>query len=304
MATTPENQEPEIVEDAVPAPESAAGTEDLSAEDEAHAALLKDLVEAVDTGDTDAAAALVEPVHSADLAEVIEVMDEHHRVALTEMIRSDLDPEVLSELEGAALDQVMGVLGPVEIADAVTQLETDDAVEVLEELDAEEQKEVLEQVPGEERLAIVEGLAYPEDSAGRMMQRELIAVPPFWTVGQTLDHIQSEDELPKDFWEIFVVDAAHNPIGTMPLSWVMRAKRDQKMSEIMMEEQTLIPVAGFVLFLQGVAETIRCIICIRDGAWPDRLHDVEETETVILHKLESGVTAVEGVDPEAKEGSQ
>ena len=246
MTTTPENPELETTEATVAevAPQDRrAETEDLSAEDEAQTALLRDIVEAVD-GDREARVrALVEPLHSADLADLIGLMDAHHRIALVEMLRTDLDPEVLTELEGAALEQVIGVLEPTEIAEAMCKLETDDAVEVLQELDKRQRQEVLERVPGEERIAIEEGLAYPEDSAGRLMQRELIAVPPYWSVGQTLEYLREQDDLPNDFWEIFVVDPHHKPVGTMPLSWVMRAKSEQMMSEIMTSEQTLIPVA-------------------------------------------------------------
>jgi magnesium transporter len=243
MTTTPEELEPETAETEISPQDASAATEDLSAEDEAHEALLRDIVEAVDNGREARVRALVQPLHSADLADLIGLMDAHHRVALVEILRADLDPEVLSELEGAAFDQVIGVLEPGEIASAICKLETDDAVDVLEELDEIEQQQVLEQVPGEERVAIEEGLAYPEDSAGRLMQHDLVAVPPFWSVGQTLEYMQEQEDLPNDFWEIFVVDPHHKPIGTMPLSWAMRAKSDQKMSDIMTNEQTLIPVA-------------------------------------------------------------
>ena len=244
MTTTPENLEPEIGEDEVARPDTPpAETEDLSAEEEAQTALLRDIVEAIDGGREARLRTLVESLHSADLADLIGLMDAHHRIALVEMLRADLDPEVLTELEGAALEQVIGVLEPGEIAEAVCKLEIDDAVDVLEELEASERQQVLEQVPGEERMAIEAGLAYPEDSAGRLMQRDLIAVPPFWSVGQTLEYLQKEDDLPNDFWEIFVVDPHYKPIGTMPLSWVMRATSEQKMSDLMTSEQTLIPVA-------------------------------------------------------------
>ena len=242
MTTTPENLPPETVEAEVSPHDTRAQTEDLSAVDEAQTALLHDLVEALDGGREARVGALVEPLHSADLADLIGLMDAHHRIALVEMLRTDLDPEVLCELEGAAFEQVIEVLEPAEIAEAVCKLETDDAVEVLQELDKREQLEVLGQVPGEERMAIEEGLAYPEDSAGRLMQRELIAVPPFWSVGQTLEYLREQTDLPNDFWEIFVVDPHHKPIGTMPLSWVMRAKSEQTMSDIMTHN-----LAGFAL---------------------------------------------------------
>ncbi|MEE8371104.1 MAG: magnesium transporter [Sphingomonadales bacterium] len=243
MSGTPEDQNSELPdrdrqENAGPGRELSASR---PAEEEGWTDLVRQLTEAVELADAERIHSLIEPLHSADLADVIGLMDAQHRTAFAGIAKDHLAPEVLSELEGGAFDQVIGVLEPAEIAGAVTRLETDDAVFVLEELDKTERQRVLENMPGEDRLAIEEALAYPEDSAGRMMQRQLVAVPPFWTVGQTLDYLRSGDDLPNDFWEIFVVDPHHRPIGTMPLSWAMRASTTQTMAEIMMVEQTLIP---------------------------------------------------------------
>src|SRR5690606_24058221 len=127
-------------------------------------------------------------------------------------------------------------------AAALTEMDSDDAVYLLEDMDEDEQRRILDQLPASERAALEQSLDYPEYSAGRLMQRELVAVPPYWDVGQTIDHLREADELPDEFYEIFVVDAAYKPMGTVPLSRVMRTKRPIKVSEIMETEQTLIPV--------------------------------------------------------------
>lgn len=202
----------------------------------------RETVEAIRDKDTARVRELVEPLHAADFADLIGLLRGSDRKVLAKLFKDEIDPEVLTELEGVARDEVLDAMEPGAVADAVSELETDDAIEILEEMDAEEQLEVLGKIDAEERVAIEEGLSYPEDSAGRLMQRELIAVPPFWTIGQTMDHLRSDEDLPENFWEIFIVDPHFKPVGTMPLSWAMRAKPATRMEELMMVEQTLIPV--------------------------------------------------------------
>lgn len=223
--------------------DSAEQTDEADrAEREAQAGLVRETVSALRAEDSEKVNDLVSDLHAADLADLIEQMDGPDRKAFGEAYREGLDPEVLSELEGQALEDLMSALNPGEIAAAVSQLETDDAVWVLEELDESDQKEILKKIRRTDRIPIEEGLGYPEESAGRLMQRDLVAVPNYWSVGQVIDYLREDDKLPDDFYEIFVVDPAHAPIGTMPLSHVMRAKRDQKVVDIMTTEQTLIPV--------------------------------------------------------------
>jgi len=205
--------------------------------------LVRECEDCIERGDQVRLLELARDLHSADLGALFELLDRQDRVDLAEAIKKELDPEVLTELEGEAFDDVVGVMEPKQLAEALTELDTNDAVYILEELDDEEaQQQVLKKVAAEERVAIEESLNYPEDSAGRLMQRELVAVPPGWTVGQTIDFMREESALPGQFYEIFVVDPRHRPVGTIPLSRLMQTKRPAKVSEIMNEEQALIPV--------------------------------------------------------------
>jgi len=205
--------------------------------------LVRECQDCIERGDQARLLELARELHSADLGALFELLDRQDRVDLAEAIKKELDPEVLTELEGEAFDDVVGVMEPKQLAEALTELDTDDAVYVLEELDdEEEQQKVLKKVAPEDRVAIEESLGYPEDSAGRLMQRELVAVPPAWTVGQTIDFMREESVLPDEFYEIFVVDPRHKPVGTVSLSRLMQTRRPVKVSEIMNEEQTLIPV--------------------------------------------------------------
>ncbi|MCH7630788.1 MAG: magnesium transporter [Proteobacteria bacterium] len=205
--------------------------------------LVRECENCIECGDKERLLELARELHAADLGALFELLNKEDRVDLAEAIKGVLAPEVLTELEGEAFDDVIGVLEPEELAEALGELDTDDAVQVLEEIeDEDEQREVLSRVAAEERVAIEESLRYPEDSAGRLMQRDLVAVPPNWTVGQTIDFMRREKDLPDEFYEIFVVNPKHQPIGTIPLSRMMQTRRPVRVSEIMTGEQTLIPV--------------------------------------------------------------
>jgi magnesium transporter len=186
---------------------------------------------------------LLAELHAADVADILEVLPPSKRRSLIELLGDQLDHEVLSEIEGEAQDDLYDQMPNEQIADAVTEMETDDAVYVIEELDDDDRKEVMGKLPADDRVAIEESLSYPEDSAGRLMQRELFSVPEFWTVGQTIDFLRSEDEdIPDDFYDVFVVDPKHRPVGTIPLSRIMRAHRPAVIGEIMDKDPYLIDV--------------------------------------------------------------
>ena len=213
-----------------------------TAEEALSPGFVRSVVDAVDRADVAQARELVLPLRAADLAELFELLRNDEREDLVRMLGTDLNPEVLSELDESVRDHVIELLDPKDIAAALTEMDSDDAVYLLEDMDEAEQRLILEQLPATERAALEQSLDYPEYSAGRLMQRELVAVPPFWDIGQTIDYLREADELPDEFYEIFVVDAAYKPVGTVPLSRVMRTKRPIKVSEIMETEQTLIPV--------------------------------------------------------------
>lgn len=220
----------------------------LAPGDQDHAALIgnRDFVDAVaealEAGDHDHLRALVEPLHAADMADLIGLLPPDDRALFVQALGVDFDPEVLTEMDEAVRDDVVDSLPAGELAAAVSQLDTDDAVYVLEDLDAEKRQEVLDVMPAEERVAVEEALSYPEDSAGRLMRRELVAVPQFWTIGQTIDFLRNREDLPEDFHEIFVVDPRFHLVGTVALNRILRSKRDALMQDILEEDQRRIPV--------------------------------------------------------------
>jgi magnesium transporter len=206
-------------------------------------AFVADVRDALSTNDTDRVLMLVEQLHPADLADLIELTPGPQRRALVAALGDRIDADLISELNDWVRDEVVEDLTAHELADVVTELDTDDAVAILEEMDSDQQQQVLRALPTEERVVIEEALTYPEDSAGRLMQRDLIAVPQFWTIGQVIDYLRTNQDLTTEFWEIYVVDPQHHPVGTMRLSWVLRAPRSVLVTDVMQRDQTLIPVA-------------------------------------------------------------
>lgn len=177
--------------------------------------------------------AAIKDVHPADIADLLEQLPAEGRKAFVELAGDELPPEILAELEEGVRDDVVDALEDSFLAEVVGDLDTDDAVYLLEDLGEERKQEVLDALPIADRVAIERSLDYPDYSAGRMMQRDLVAAPAFWTVGQTIDMMRARDDLPEDFYEIIVVDPSHRPIGTIGLARIMGAKRPATLDGLM-----------------------------------------------------------------------
>ncbi|WP_221792119.1 magnesium transporter [Aquisediminimonas sediminicola] len=191
---------------------------------------------------TDQVRERVEPLHPADIADLFELVPAEMRHPLAAALADLLDGDVLAEMNDYVREALIDALEPYQVAEIATQLDTDDAVAIIEDMEEGEQRAVLRALAPDDRAAIEEALSFPEESAGRLMQRELIAVPEHWTVGQVIDYLREHRELTTDFWEIFVTDPGHKPIGSCKLSWIMRTPRNILVSDVMQREQTLIPV--------------------------------------------------------------
>jgi magnesium transporter len=222
--------------------ESAPPESELDAEDRLKPEFVRSVLEAVEAGDAEAAHAKVAPLHPADIADLVELTPSEDRAALVAAIADLIDGDVLAEMNDWVREALIDALEPHQVADLAADLDTDDAVAIIEDMEEEDQRAVLRALDPDDRAAIEEALSYPEESAGRLMQRELIAVPEHWTVGDVLDYLRGHDDLTTDFWEIFVVDPAHHPVGTCQLSWILRSPRAVGMADVMKREQTLIPV--------------------------------------------------------------
>jgi len=227
-------------------PIAAAPLEDSASpvdeEDRLRPEFVDKVLDAVEAGDDDTARRLVEPLHPADVADLIELAARDEREGLVKALAGIVSPDVLAEMNEYVRDDLLDELEPQQVADIAGQLETDDAVALIEDLDRDDQQAVLRAMDPDDRAAVEEALGYPEESAGRLMQRELCAVPEHWNVGQVIDYVRSTADLPDDFWEVFVVSPDHHPVGTCKLSLILRTPRTTPVSQIMQREQTLIPV--------------------------------------------------------------
>jgi magnesium transporter len=221
--------------------ESHAPESELDEDDRLKPEFVSAVLDAVRAGDAETARARVAPLHPADIADLVELTPAEDRPALVAAIAELIDGDVLAEMNDWVREVLVDALTAAQVADIASELDTDDAVAIIEDMEPEDQREVLRALDPDDRAAIEEALSYPEETAGRLMQRELIAVPEHWSVGDVLDYLRGHEELATDFWEIFVVDPAHHPVGTCALSWILRSPRGVAISDVMKREQTLIP---------------------------------------------------------------
>jgi len=192
--------------------------------------------EAVEASDRPGVLKLVGDLHEADVGAVIEALDPELRPRLVELMGREFDFTALTEVDDTVREEILEELPPATVAEGVRELDTDDAVFILEDLPKEEQAEILEQLPAPERVALARSLDYPEYSAGRRMQTEFIAVEPHWTVGQTIDYMRETPDLPDRFWELYVIDADHKLKGVVALDRLLRTKRPVPIAELVEED--------------------------------------------------------------------
>lgn len=203
--------------------------------------MLDAIVQALHEDDAEAVRNLVIPMHAADVAELLTLLNTEQRHECMEALREVLDPDILAELSPDLVEEVIETLGPEKSAEAIAQLDTDDAVYVMEGLEESDQHEILEALTDAEyRGELREGLAYPESSAGRLMQTTYVSVPEFWTVGDTIDYLRRELDLPDDFYTLTVMDPRFKPVGSLLLSRIMQNKRETPIRDIMSSDMKLI----------------------------------------------------------------
>lgn len=202
---------------------------------------IRALEEALEENDTKEVERLIEPLHAADVAVVIEYLSAQLRHNLIELLRPNFDPKILADLNDIVREEVVEQLGTDAVAKAISKLESDDALALIEYLDEDKRREVLKLLPISERVILEEVLTYPEDSAARLMQREIVCIPNFWTVAEAMRYIAKEKNLPEKFYDLFVVDPKHTPIGGVPLSLLLRQPSTTKIVDIMRSDIKRIP---------------------------------------------------------------
>jgi magnesium transporter len=198
---------------------------------------VKSVARRIETGDASGLRGLVGDLHEADMGALIEALEPEQRPRLVSLLGIDFDFTALTEVDDAVRDEILDELPSQAVAKGVSELESDDAVAILEDLPKDEQAEILEQLPQPDRAALARSLDYPEESAGRRMQTEFIAVPPAWNVGQAIDYMRETSELPDRFFELYVTDESGRFRGAIPLDRLLRSKRPVPISDLMERER-------------------------------------------------------------------
>ncbi|WP_299782140.1 magnesium transporter [uncultured Roseobacter sp.] len=198
---------------------------------------------AVDIEDSAKLTELMEPLHPADIADLLEQINAFDRSRLVRLYGREFDGEILSELDESIREEVISVLTPQVLTQAVRDMDSDDVVDLVEDLEDHQQEAILEALEDVDRAAVQQALGYPEYSAGRLMQREVVMAPEHWTVGEAIDYLRTtpEDELPAQFYHIVLVDPRLHPIGNVTLGKVMRSKRETRLMDIKEETFQVIP---------------------------------------------------------------
>lgn len=194
--------------------------------------LLQRIVASIRTGTLDALHDEIVTLHPADLGDLLEGLSRDERSTVLRTFGEELAAEVLIEVEGVVLEDVLEHLDDQVIADNIDELNSDDAIDLLEDLDEEAKQKILASLPAAKRWAAEDALRYPESSTGRLMAREFVTVPADWNVGQTIDFLRTEPDLPDDFYDIYLVDEAYRPIGSVSVSHVLRTRRQEPLAGV------------------------------------------------------------------------
>lgn len=200
--------------------------------------LVSTVIKSLDAGDRVGVLSLVEDLHVADLADLVEQIDPEHRRRFIDLAWSGIDQEFLVDVEEGVRDEILYYLSPGMLAEAVKELdlESDDVVYLLEDLEEDTRRQVLQALEPADRAAVAKSLTYPDGSAGRLMQSKFVKAPPFWTVGQMIDFVRASEDLPEAFYDIIVVDPATKPIGRVPLGVLLGARRPVTLESLMADD--------------------------------------------------------------------
>jgi magnesium transporter len=202
------------------------------------------LRQAVEAGEVSVIDALMEPLHPADIADLLEQVTSGERAAWLALWWKGIDGDVLSELEWGLREEVIGLLPPEQVVEAVRELDSDDLVDILEDLEDEQAAAILEGLDDRDRTAVEQALSYPEETAGRLMQREVVHAPEHWTVGEMIDYLRAhKSDLPEQFYHVILTDPRMKPTGYVTLGRLLSTARKAKLSDIVEESFRVIPTS-------------------------------------------------------------
>ncbi|AUC54715.1 MAG: magnesium transporter [Sagittula sp.] len=257
---------------------------------------------AVDTDDREQLVELMEPLHPADIADLLEQVNAYDRMRLIRLYGHEMDGDILSELDEALREEVIGILTPQVLAEAVRELDSDDVVDLIEDLDTPQQTAILDVLPESERAAVEQSLAYPEFSAGRLMQREVVMAPEHWSVGEAIDFLRSSKSLPEQFYHIVLVDPRLRPVGNVTLGRLMSSKRDVTLKSIQEESFHTIPVMqyeGEVAYAFNQYHLISAPVVDENDRLVGQI-TIDDAMAVLDEENEEDILRLAGVDGESR----
>ncbi len=252
---------------------------------------------AVATGDRDRLREILEPLHTADIADFLEQVDQGERREILLLAPDIVDGEVLSDLDEGLREEVIDFLPPDQLAEAVRELDSDDVVDILEDLEEPQQEALLGILEDSDRVAVERALTYPEHSAGRLMQREVVMAPEHWNVGQAIDHLRSQEDLPEQFYHLVLVDPRLKPVGQVALGRLMASRRDVKLADIAEEDFRTIRVLqdeGDVAYAFNQYHLISAPVVDDDGRLVGAV-TIDDAMTVLDEENEEDILRLAGV---------
>ncbi|WP_181705254.1 magnesium transporter [Chthonobacter rhizosphaerae] len=258
------------------------------------------VTDAIERADSDRVCALAGDLHEADVGDLLEALHPEDRAPFVRLLGDEFDFTALTEVDEAIRVQILEELPTATVVEGVREMDSDDAVYLLEDLAEEDKAEILAQLPFPDRLALQRSLDYPEETAGRRMQTDFIAVPPFWTVGQTIDYLREREDLPEEFYEIYVIDPGFRLLGSVSLNKILRAGRPTKIGDIMHENRHLVQATEDQEEVARLFERYNLIAAavVDEGERLVGVITIDDIVDVIQAEAEEDIRALAGVGDE------
>lgn len=259
------------------------------------------ILDAVSAGDATRLEDLVEPLHAADIADLLEQIGPHERRAFLQLYAHEIDGEILSEIHDSIREEVIEALPARVITEAVRELDTDDVVDILEDLEAPQQELILGALDNADRVAVEQAMSYPEYSAGRLMQREVVVAPEHWNVGETIDWLRNADHLPDQFYHVILVDPRMKPKAHVTLGRLLSSRRDVPLKEITEEEFRTVEATeeeAEVAYIFNQYHLISCPVVDENGRLVGVI-TIDDAMNVLDEEHEEDMLRMAGVGDEA-----
>jgi magnesium transporter len=257
--------------------------------------------DAIETQDADRITVLLNPLHAADIADLLEQISSAERRSFLRLWSGEIDGEILSEIDESIREEVIDALPEAVVSAAMRELDTDDVVDILEDLDVESRGKFLNALELVDRVAVEQAMAYPEYSAGRLMQREVVLAPEHWTVGEAIDYLRGEAQLPDQFYHVILTDPLARPTGYVTLGRVLSSRREVRLRDIAEDSfRTVLATdpEGDVAYMFNQYHLISCPVVDRGGRLVGVI-TIDDAMNVLDEEHEEDMLLLAGVGEES-----